>query len=180
MRAHCSINQDIFEHKHCLCFMHTPPFDVNRTHSFINEAPDLSHLSCCLLPLLLCSDTVAVSKFRGSILQGPILRHQQRQAPSESPAGSVSLLWDGTVYPSQHFLVASPDVPAPTHSSLFLQPRSAKVTRRVKFDCQICWASGIPDFLFNPPSCGGRGEAALVLVFGWEDRGEVNLLLNPQ
>ena len=108
--------------------------------------------------------TQAVSKFRGSILQGPILRRQQRQGPSERPAGCVSLLLNGTLYHSEHFLVVSPDVLAPTHTSLFLQPRSAKVTRRVKFDCQICLSSGIHDFLFNPSAFGGRGEAAQVCL----------------
>ena len=61
-----------------------------------------------------------------------------KECTSVRPAGHVRLLLNGTVYPSEHFLVGSPDVPAPTSTSLFIQPRSVKVTRRFKFDCQIC------------------------------------------
>ena len=39
MRAHCFLNQNIFVHTHSLWFMRTQPFEVNPTHSFINEAP---------------------------------------------------------------------------------------------------------------------------------------------
>ena len=82
--------------------------------------------------------TVAVSQFKG--------QHPSRtQSSPPAKAGSFretcrprQLLLNGTVYSSKHFLVASPDVPAPTSTSLFMQPRSGKVTRRVKFDCQIC------------------------------------------
>ena len=43
-------------------------------------------------------------------------------------------------------MVALTDVPAPTRTSLFMQPRSAKVTRRVKFDCQM---SELQEFLIS-------------------------------
>ena len=39
---------------------------------------------------------------------------------------------------------------------------------------------GFQIFIFNPPLYGGRGEAALVYLQLREDRGEINLLLNPQ
>lgn len=44
VRAHCVMNQNIFVHKHRLCSVRTPPFDVNPPHSFINEAPGVLHL----------------------------------------------------------------------------------------------------------------------------------------
>ena len=42
------------------------------------------------------------------------------------------------IKPSEDFLVASPDAPSPTYTSIFMQPRSVKVTRRVKFDFLVC------------------------------------------
>ena len=39
-----------------------------------------------------------------------------------------------------------------------------QMTRRVKFDCQKCLSYRNSWFPFNPPACGGRGEAALVCL----------------
>ena len=81
---------------------------------------------------------MAVSHFRVCTLQGPALCDLTECVYFGAPRRLHQLLLNRTVYPSEHFLVASPDVPAPTRTLLFMQPRSVKVTRRVKFDCHIC------------------------------------------
>ena len=74
---------------------------------------------------------------RGLHTQGPALCSLTKGVYFGAPCRPQVLL-NGMVYPSEHFLVASPDVPASTCTSLFMQLRSVKVTRRVKFACQIC------------------------------------------
>ena len=81
--------------------------------------------------------TAAVSQFMVCTLQGPSFCGLGEGVYFGVPCRPHQLLLKGTVYPSQHFLVVSPDVAAPTCMSLFMQPRSAKVTRTVKFDRQI-------------------------------------------
>ena len=76
--------------------------------------------------------THAVSPFRVCTLQGPALCGLTERVYFGAPCSPCQLLVNGTVYPSQHFLVASP-----TCTSLFMQPRSVKVTRTVKLDCQV-------------------------------------------
>ena len=46
---HGFINLNFFVRKHILCFIRTPSFKVNPTHSFINEAPGLGLMSYTVL-----------------------------------------------------------------------------------------------------------------------------------
>ena len=80
-----------------------------------------------------------MSLFRGSILQGPNLYCQQRQAPSERPADHVSLLCNVTFFPLEHFLVASSDVPPHRYVTIYAaQVHESDKKIRVSLPC-LSW-----------------------------------------
>ena len=53
--------------------------------------------------------------------------------------------------------------PSPIHMSLFMQPRSLKLARRVKFDCPICLSCRNSRLPFQSSAFGGRGEAVYLV-----------------
>ena len=81
------------------------------------------------VPHMCHSNKTAPAWYEGCVpIQG---QHPSRTHPSPpAKAGSFGETCrqrqSGTVYPSEYFLVATPDVPAPTRTSLFMQPRSVK------------------------------------------------------